>query len=291
MTKPVVFHVRLLLIVLALAATALAQSTGSLAGRVFERATGKSLQGALVRVVGTNLTDTTDADGRYHLSAVPAGAQTVEFEYVGLDALKQPVTIAADRLASLDAGMKSEALLMQPFEVAEAARGQALAINQQKTARGIINIVSEETFGAMNEGNIGAVLQRLPGLTVNENEDGAPEGVNIRGMPAEFNAFQVDGNRVARGGFNTRNLVADGVANIEVIKAATPDKDGDAIGGTINVVSRSAFQRGDREFKLGASGTYLGLAEKWGYNGRLTYTDLLGVFGEVKNLGISLTAT
>ncbi|MBI5766454.1 MAG: TonB-dependent receptor plug domain-containing protein [Verrucomicrobia bacterium] len=267
------------------------RATGSVAGRVFEKATGKSLQGAMVRITGTQLTDSTDPDGRFLLSAVPTGPQTIEVEYVGLDLFQQLVSVGAGRITAVDAPMKSDILTLQPFEVAEAARGQALAINQQKTARGIVNIVSEETFGAMNEGNIGYVLQRLPGLTVNENEDGAPEGVNIRGLPAEFNAFQVDGNRVARGGFNARTLVADGVANIEVIKAATPDKDGDAIGGTINVVSRSAFQRDGREIRLGFSGTYLGLPEKWGYNGRATYTDLLGIFGNTKNLGLSITAT
>jgi TonB-dependent receptor len=266
-------------------------ATGSVAGRVFEQATGKSLQGAIVRVAGSNLTDSTDADGRYHISTVPAGPRLIEVDYVGLDAFRQAVTVAADHVATLDAPLRSEALLLQPFEVAEAARGQALAINQQKTARGIVNIVSEETFGAMNEGNIGYVLQRLPGLTVNEDEDGTPEGVNIRGLPAEFNAFQVDGNRVARGGFNARALAADGVANIEVIKAATPDKDGDAIGGTINVVSRSAFQRDGREIRLGLSGTYLGLPGKWGYNARATYTDLLGILGGSRNLGVSVTAT
>src|SRR5689334_181840 len=42
--------------------------TGSIAGRVFEGATGKSLQGAVVHVVGTTISDTTDPDGRFQLS-------------------------------------------------------------------------------------------------------------------------------------------------------------------------------------------------------------------------------
>ncbi len=279
---------------LALVPTARAQAlagSGTISGRVFEGATGRSLQGATVRIVGTLLSDITDPDGRYSIAGVPAGTASLEVEYVGLDIFRQPVAIASGSSRVVDANLKSEVLRMAAFEVAEAARGQALAINQQKTARGIVNIVSEETFGAMNEGNIGYALQRLPGLSVNENEDGAPEGVNIRGLPAEFNSFQVDGNRIARGGFNSRNLVADGVANIEVIKAATPDRDGDAIGGIINVVSRSAFQRDGREIRISGSTTYLGLPEKWGYNGRVSFTDLFGIFGETKNLGVSVTAT
>lgn len=265
--------------------------TGVITGRVSDSGSGRSLQGAVVRAAGTTATDVTDQEGRFTLSGVPAGIASIEVEYVGLDLFKQPVSVTAGATATLNAEMKSEVLKMSAFEVAEAARGQALAINQQKTARGIINIVSEETFGAMNEGNIGYALQRLPGLTVNESEDGAPSGVNIRGIEGDFNSFTIDGNRVATRGFSTRNLVADGIANIEVIKAMTPDRDGDAIGGTINVVSRSAFQRDGREIRLSASTTYLELPEKWGYNGRATYSDVLGILGAEKNLGISVTAT
>ncbi len=271
------------------AARAQAPDTATISGRVSDSGTGRSLQGAIVRVVGTTALDYTDADGRYSLTGVPPGTAAVEVEYVGLDLFRQTIVIPAGGSASIDAALKSDVLKMQSFEVAEAARGQALAINQQKTARGIVNIVSEETFGAMNDGNIGYVLQRLPGITVNEGEDGAPEGANIRGLASEFNSFQLDGNRLGSRGFSTRDLVADGIANIEVIKAATPDRDGDAIGGIINVVSRSAFQRDGREIRLNASSNYLGLAAKWGHNLRASYSDLLGVFGDVKNLGVSVT--
>jgi outer membrane receptor for monomeric catechols len=88
----------------------------------------------------------------------------------------------------------------------------------------LVNIVSEETFGAMHAGNIGYALQKLPGITVNEDEDGTPGGVNIRGLGGDFNSFTLDGNRIGTRGFSTSNLVADGIANIEVIKAATPDR-------------------------------------------------------------------
>lgn len=264
-------------------------AAGTISGRVYEGATGRSLQGATVKVAGTNVIDYTDAEGRYRLQGIPAGTHTVEIEYLGLDPFKETVAVTGGGTATLNADLKSDVLKMQAFEVAEAARGQALAVNQQKSARGIVNIVSEEVFGAMNDGNIGYALQRLPGLTVNEGEDGTPEGVNIRGLAGEFNSFQLDGNRLGMRGFSTRDLVADGISNIEVIKAATPDRDGDAIGGIINVVSRSAFQRDGQEIRLGASVNYLGLAEKWGHNVKATYSNLYGILGQEKNLGVSVT--
>ncbi len=272
-----------------------AQATGSLQGRVADAATGKSLQGAVVRIVGSTATATTDSNGRFTLPTVPGGSQRVDISYVGLDPFEREIVIATGSPTNLDVSLESRALKMEAFTVAESARGQALAINQQKTASGIVNIVSEETFGQMVAGNIGYALQRLPGLSVDEDEDGTPNGVNIRGLESKYNSFQTDGFRTPTSsnsrGFATSQLIADGVSNIEVIKAPTADRDGDAIGGIINTISRSAFERTGREIKLTTAGQYYERNNKWGYDTALLYSDLLSVGGGRKNLGISFTAS
>jgi TonB-dependent receptor len=280
---------------LALATNALlAQQTGTLQGRVSDSATGKSLQGAIVRVLGTTAVAYTDAEGRFTFPSVPGGVHRIEIDYIGLDPETREISIG-DATATLNVSLQSKALQMEAFTVADTARGQALAINQQKTASGIVNIVSEETFGQMINGNIGYALERLPGLTVNADEDGTPNGVNIRGLSSAYNSFQVDGNRVPTSGssrgFSTGQLTADGISNIEVVKAPTPDRDGDAVGGIINVISRSAFQREGRELKFTGSGTYYDLRDNWGYNFGATYSDLFSLGGKVNNFGVSLTAT
>ncbi|OAM90107.1 TonB-dependent receptor [Termitidicoccus mucosus] len=277
-----------------LASAGLHAQTGTLAGRVSDAATGRSLHGAIVQVLNTPFRDYTDPDGRYSLSGLPAGTHNIEVEYVGLDIFRQTVTISPGVTAILNAPLKSEVVEMESFEVREAARGQARAINQQRTASGIVNIVSEETFGQMLDGNVGQALQFLPGLTVNEDQDGSIGGINIRGIEGEYNSFQIDGNRAASSGgrsFDTRNLVGDGITNIEVVKAPTPDRDGDAIGGIVNVVSRTAFQRDGRSMKLKASGVLNDLPDKWGHNASFSYSDLFSVGGGEKNLGISFTVS
>ncbi|WP_414662809.1 TonB-dependent receptor [Horticoccus sp. 23ND18S-11] len=272
-------------------------ATGTVSGRVFDQATGRSLQGAVVRIAGTNASDFTDAEGRYLISAVRPGPARVEIEYVGLEAATQSVMVAAGSAATVDVGLKSSGVhQMASFEVKEAVRGQALAINQQKTAAGIVNIVSEETFGTMNSGNIGYALQRLPGISVNEDQDGSPSSFNLRGVPGDYNSLQIDGNRIPNASgtsraANTKFLVADGITNIEVMKAVTPDRDGDAIGGIVNIISRTAFQREGRDVKLVGSGSYNAASNKWGYNGRLSYSDIFSIAGREKNLGVSVTLT
>src|SRR5688572_8875039 len=72
-----------------------AQTTGGITGRVYDEGSGKSLQGAVVTVRGTNLTDYTDANGRFSLSPIGAGPVTLDIEYVGLDPLTREITVPA----------------------------------------------------------------------------------------------------------------------------------------------------------------------------------------------------
>ncbi len=260
--------------------------TGTVIGRVSDLATGRSLQGAIVSVIGTGGRDYTDADGRYAIS-VPPGSYSVEIDYVGLDLFRETVLVTAGSTTTLNAPLKSQVLALETFEVRESARGQALAINQQRTAAGIVNIVSEETFGEMMDGNIGQALAYLPSITMDESQDGSVGGINIRGVENEYNAFLVDGQRIATRGFDTRNISGDGIATIEVIKAPTPDRDGDAIGGMVNVVTRTAFQRDGRSISLKANATLNDLPEKWGHGASFSFSDLYSVGAGEKNLGIS----
>lgn len=269
-------------------------SGGAITGRVFDQSNGRSLQGAVVTVRGTNLSDFTDADGRFSIAGVAGGTVNLDVDYIGLDPVSQAVNVTAGGAAGVSIGLKSSVLQLATFEVREAARGQALAINQQKTAAGIVNIISEEVFGNMISGNPGYALQRLPGISVDEDQDGTPTEVNLRGVPGDFNSVQLDGNRLAGGSgtsraANMRDLMADGISNIEVIKAATPDKDGDAIGGIVNIVSRTAFQREGREVRLVGTGSFNDQSHRWGYNARATFSDIFSVGGNEKNLGLSLT--
>lgn len=264
---------------------------GSVTGRVFDAVTGASLRGAVVRVVGGSGQAYTAADGRFQIVTAP-GDVALRVEYVGLDPMLVTVLVPKGGHVATDIGMTNGAFQVSDVVVRAAASGQALAINQQKTASGIVNIVSEEDFGQMPDGNLGAALQRLPGLSVDMDQDGSAAGINIRGVEGDYNSFQIDGNRMPTSGggrgFDTRQLAAGGITRIEVIKAPTPDRDGDAIGGIINVVTRSAFQRSGREFVVEAGGVYSDLPEKWGHQFDAKYSDIFSIGGGDRNLGVSV---
>jgi TonB-dependent receptor len=293
-------HRFLLLIIAGLAFTILgfaglqAQSdTGNISGTVFNEVTGRALQGAVVRVSGTNTVDRTDVEGRFFLSGIPTGSRQLSVYYVGLEQSTTTVNVSASQPQTVVIGLSSEVYELENFVVVPQIVGQDRAINMQKTAAGIINIISEEQFGAMLDGNIGQALQRLPGISVDEDQDGSQGSINIRGIAGEYNSVQVDGNRVPTSGssrsFNPRNFSSEGITTIEVIKAPTPDRDGDAIGGIVNLVTRSAFQRQGREMSLKLAGILNARPDNWGSSASFEFSDIFSVGNGENNLGISFT--
>lgn len=120
-----------------------------------------------------------------------------------LGALTKPIPVGRSKEPSLrfrahrceasDASL-SPLNFQEEVTVSGVLTGANRAINQQRTAAGIVNIVSEEQCGAIVDGNIGQALQRLPGLSVDQSQDGSQGSINIRGIAGEFNPVQIDGN-------------------------------------------------------------------------------------------------
>src|SRR5687768_6696796 len=92
-----------LLAFVASAASAFAQSTtGTVSGRVSSSSTGQSLQGVIVRIVGTELRADTTFDGTFDLRGVPPGSHQVEASYFGLEPKRATVEVGSGRTATLN---------------------------------------------------------------------------------------------------------------------------------------------------------------------------------------------
>ncbi|MFN3228227.1 MAG: TonB-dependent receptor [Asticcacaulis sp.] len=130
-------------------------------------------------------------------------------------------------------------------------KGQRLsnanAIQAQKKADGIVNVISADDLGKLPDANVADALARVPGVNVVVNQEtGEGEYVTVRGLAGTFNAYSINGVRVALTDTESRKmsmtvLPPNGLKAISVSKTLTPDMDGDAIGGTVNFVTPTAF--------------------------------------------------
>lgn len=284
------------LLTAAIVSSAFAQSaTGLIEGRIQDSTSGKNLQGAIIRVVGQdNLRAETLRDGSFILRNVPVGTYEVEVSYFGFAPRKVSTTVAASGTPSridVDLGVSPDVVTMDTITVEADATGQARATNQQRVAQSMVNVTSAEQLGSMTDNNIATALQRLPGLSANADTfSEIPRYVNIRGFNADLNSVQLNGNRLPTSGtglggtdgagdtaraFALDDIPGNSVTMVEVIKAPTPDKDGDAVGGIVNMVTKSAFDRTGRSFEFQVGADYVELREKIVPNFSLGYSDLV----------------
>ncbi len=254
------------LFVTAFAALLSAQTagTGSISGRVQNEATGQYLNNARVTVKGTDLAVFTDDTGTFRIGGVPAGSAVVEAFYSGLDPLATTVSVPAGQNVERDLNLTNKAaygdkngtVKMEAFVLSSSklTEGEALATNEQRFAANIKNVVATDAFGDVTEGNVAEFMKFLPGVTV-EYSDASPNAVAIRGFDPNMTAVTVDGAQLANASGSAANrsflftqVSINNTSRIEVTKVPTPSSPADGISGTVNMISKSAFERSKAQF-------------------------------------------
>jgi iron complex outermembrane recepter protein len=240
--------------------------TGTVEGRVFNQLTGRFLNNAEVTIEGTNLRSLTNQFGEFRVTNVPAGEQRVRIFFTGLDTQVQTVTVVAGETVRADARLTSqsrfeeegddEIVELDAFRVeARAIDGSAIAVNEQRFAANIVNVVSADEFGDVTEGNVGEFIKYLPGISV-EYVAADVRSISVRGLLDSQTIVTVDGNAMASaasGGqtrrFELEQVSMNNVARIELVKVPRPDMRADTLGGQVNMVSKSAFELDAPEFR------------------------------------------
>ena len=269
-----------LLLLLSLPGLALrAQSAGaSLSGKILGPA-GIPLSGAIVTLNGTGFEVATDREGEFYFGAVPEGNYTVHLAYLGLPAKDQPVTVGAGR-TNLNATLGTDVVQLQAFMVEGTRAGQARAINEQRASENLREVIAADAIGRFPDHNASESLQRMSSVAL-ERDQGDGRFVSIRGLYGDLNSTQLNGVNIPSSENGTRRVNFDSIPTeildgIEVTKAVTPDMDADAIGGSINLKTKTAFSQEGRLLNLSAEGVYNDFSKKWGHKLGLTYGQRFG---------------
>ena len=260
---------------------------GTVRGRIIDTSK-QTLPGASVYIEKLHAGVTSDVNGFYTFPNLEPGTYTVKVSYVGYSPVELKITIPEGRTLEKDV-ILNEGLELQEVVVGGAFQGQRRAINSQKNSLGIKNVVSADQVGKFPDSNIGDALKRISGINVQYDQGEARFG-QVRGTSADMSSVTINGNRVPSAEGDTRNvqldlIPADMIQTIEVNKVVTPDMDADAIGGSINLVTKnSPYKR----FISATAGTgYNWISDKAQLNLGFTYGDRF--FND--KLGVMLSAS
>lgn len=284
------FLSKLLFLVLIISSHTLAQN-GAVSGIVTDDKTGDYLPSANVIVLDTKLGAATDLQGAFRIANVPPGNYTLQFKYIGYEDHSTNVTVEAGKTLTVKIRLIPSQVILGDIIVSGLRQGQAKAISVQKEAENIKNVVSREQMETFPDANAAEVLQRIPGVYI-QRSGGDGRYVMIRGTEPRLSSVTVNGEALA----STRNqerysqldiVGSNQMSFLEVIKAITPDMDANAIGGSVNIITKSAFDYPGTNLKLVAGSGYAQLDEMPLYQGNLNYSTRLGI---ENNIGISFTA-
>ncbi len=232
-----------LFVFIILSGSLFAQTEGMVSGTVTDADSNGPLPGATVRIKGTYTGATTDLSGSYSFFSA-SGEVTLEFSFVGYAKQTVKVNIAEGSVEVVNVQLASDIQALSEVIVVGALKGQMKALNQQRASDNIKNIVSADQLGRFPDQNAAETLQRVPGINV-QRDQGDGRFVQIRGLAPQFTNISINGEQIPSPDGDVRFVAldaipADQLASLEVTKAITPDMDGDAIGGSVNLITRTA---------------------------------------------------
>ncbi len=156
----------------------------------------------------------------------------------------------------------------------------ALARQQKRGARNILDSVSADAMGRFPDDNAAEALRRIPGVSM-EIDQGEGRFVVVRGVDASLNNVTINGQIVGTPAeFGTRgvsmdSVPADLISRLEVIKAVRPDMDANAIGASIDIATRNAFDRPEGFFSGSVRTGYNEMSGRMPYSGNVTFGRVL----------------
>jgi len=264
-------------------AAALGQCT--LSGTVSDSLTNERLVGVNVTLVGTSLGAATTIEGDFHITGLSQKTYQVKFSYIGYETRVIDVDFSQVTNIQVNARLNQAVLKGEEVVVTAQMRGQLAAMNQQRTATTIMNVVSQEKIRELPDANAAEAVGRLPGVSLLRS-GGEANKIILRGMSDKFTTITIDGVKIPATDPDSRGVdlstIAQGsLSGIELFKALTADKDADAIAGSVNLVTRKAPS--ERLLQADIKGDYnklMNSAQQYDIGlryGERFFSDLLGV--------------
>ncbi len=217
---------------------------GSIAGRVTDADT-RAISGASVRLVGTPLAVRTRDDGSFRIDNVPSGSYTVRVAFLGFAPDTARVSVDEGRAAELQVRLRPVAIQLASMFVTSHRMGEteAAALDRQKEADNLVTVLAGDQIRGLPNYNAAEAAGRMPDVGI-ERDEGEGKFVQIRGTEPRLSNVTIDGVHVPGTENGNRipkldDVPSDILAAIEVSKTLTADMDADAIGGSLNLVTKT----------------------------------------------------
>jgi outer membrane receptor protein involved in Fe transport len=216
------------------------QQPGSVRGVVRDRDFDVPLAGALVSIVETGQRATTAELGNYVFPEVAPGRYTLIFSKDGyVRQVRADVEVTSGQLTSVDIALAGEFTEMDEFVVqdilAAGAGTEAALLRLRFDSASMMDSISTDLMNRAGASDAAGGLRLVAGASVADGKTAV-----IRGLPDRYVSSQLNGVRLPSADEDKRAVELDQfpaavIESIQVSKTFTPDQQGDASGGAVNV--------------------------------------------------------
>ncbi|MDF7823131.1 TonB-dependent receptor [Pontiellaceae bacterium B12227] len=239
---------------LVLAAPVFAQ-VGGIRGVVMDQDFEVPLSGVKVMISETGQETVTGDTGSYYLEQVQPGAYTVMFSKGGYTRYTQSqVVVTPGQLTEVEASLAGEYEEMDELVVKEINLGGASEIgllNLRMESAAMMDSVGADLMSKAGASDAAQALALVPGTTVQDGKYAV-----VRGLPDRYVSSQMNGVRLPSADPDKRAVQLDQfpsamIESLQVTKTFTPDQQGDASGGAVNVVLKGIPDEAFVQAKVG----------------------------------------
>jgi TonB-dependent receptor len=229
-------------------------------GHVISRSSRERLSGAFISCYNTNsynaasaknqksvLNAITDNHGVFKLNNLTPGEYEVKIEFIGFASDSQHLSLSQNKKVEIEILLDEQAKELEDVTVFGSINGQNDAGSRitEKRANNIMNVVSARSMERSPDINAATVLRRVSGVTIQKNSGADEAYAIVRGLEARYNNTLINGIKIASPDEKSRFVSLDVVPSdllqkIEISKTLLPEMEGDAIGGTVNLVMKDA---------------------------------------------------
>ncbi len=262
---------------------------GSIQGSLLNNSQTSFVEGAEIKIKELAQSTVSRRDGSFRFANLADGDYTLVVKYLGVPTTEVPISVKGSQVVQQKITLPKADKELDQVIVYGLREGQASAINQQRVADTLKSIVSADAIGQFPDHNAAEALQRLPGLSI-ERDQGEGRFVGIRGIDPNLNNVTINGVNVPSPESGVRSVALDVIPSeliqsLEVSKSVTSDMDADAIGGSIEVKSLSAFDRQGTSASVNVQASQNQLrsetSPKISASGTHVFNEVLGVAGAV----------
>src|SRR5713226_1688926 len=218
-----------------------AQGKGMITGQATE-VNHDPLVGARVELQPLGQTAVTDAQGQFTITNLAPGKYTLTISYVGFKPHSREVKVTSGGTENVAAELEIETVSQEVIVRGEREHGEIEALNREITADNIVQVLPGEVITSLPNTNIADAVGRMPSVSL-ERDEGEGKYVQIRGTEPRLSNVTIDGVHLPspEGVRNVKldAIPADLLDSVEINKTLSANQEGDAIGGSVNLVTKS----------------------------------------------------